>query len=659
MLRDAERQKLFNRRMALLAGGKLAFLSALVGRMYYLQVLESERYRTLADENRINLRLLPPPRGRIVDRYGEPLAVNERNFRVLVTPEQAGDLEATLDTIGKIVPIGEDARRRILREARRRRSFVPLTVRENLEWEDVARIEVNAPDLPGVMIDVGQARRYLYPGETAHVLGYVAAVSERELTGDPLLELPGFRIGKSGIEKVHDLALRGTGGSSQVEVNAFGRVIRELARKEGQPGGEVRLTVDLELQRFIANRLGEESASVVVLDAHSGEVLALVSTPAYDSNAFNRGLSGEEWRRLSRDPYTPLVNKAIAGQYPPGSVFKIAVALAALERGVITPAQRIFCPGYYTLGDARFHCWRKHGHGWVDLHTGISRSCDVYFYELARRLGVDRISQMANRLGLGGVHDLDLPGERAGLMPTRKWKLDATGVPWQGGETLIFGIGQGYILTTPLQLAVMTARLVNGGFAVIPRLTREVRVGFSEAVERREPAEPFKSLGLNPLHVEWVRAATDAVVNEPGGTAYTARIAKRGFEMGGKTGTSQVRRISKAERDQGLRKNHEIPWRERDHALFVGYAPVAAPRYVVSVVVEHGGGGGAVAAPIARDILLMTQERARLGDGTQKTAGRAGDSPRASNTVAGDSPRASNNIAGDSPRAPTPSGAGG
>ena len=627
MLRDAERQKLFTRRMTLLAGGKLALFSLLAGRMYYLQVLESDRYRTLADENRINLRLLPPPRGRIVDRDGEPLAVNERNFRVLVTPEQAGDLEATLDAIGKIVPVGEETRRRILREAKRRRGFVPLTVRENLEWEEVARIEVNAPDLPGVMIDVGQTRRYLYPAETAHVLGYVAAVSERELTGDPLLELPGFRVGKSGVEKVHDLALRGTGGSSQVEVNAFGRVIRELARKDGQPGGEVRLTVDLELQRFIARRLENESASAVVLDVHSGEVLALVSTPAYDPNAFNRGLSGEEWRTLNRDPLTPLVNKAVAGLYAPGSTFKIAVALAALERGVVTPGQRVFCPGYLDLGDIRFHCWRKHGHGWVDLHTGISRSCDVYFYELARRLGVDRISQMANRLGLGVTLDLDLPGERAGLMPTRKWKLETTGVPWQGGETLIAGIGQGNILTTPLQLAIMTARLVNGGFAVTPRLTRELRVGFSEAIERREPAGPFKSIGLNPLHVEWVRAATDAAVNEPGGTAYTARIAKRGFEMGGKTGTTQIRRISKAEREYGLKKNHELPWRERDHALFIGYAPIAAPRYAAAVVVEHGGGGGAVAAPIVRDILLMAQERARPGGGVLRSA--AGAAPSA------------------------------
>ena len=642
MLRDAERQKLFTRRMALLAGGKLALFSLLAGRMYYLQVLESDRYKTLADENRINLRLLPPPRGRIVDRYGEPLAVNERNFRVLVTPEQAGDLEATLDAIGKIVPVGEETRRRILREARRRRSFVPLTVRENLEWEDVARIEVNTPDLPGVMIDVGQTRRYLYPAETAHVLGYVAAVSERELTGDPLLELPGFRVGKSGVEKIHDLALRGTGGSSQVEVNAFGRVIRELARKEGQPGGEVRLTIDLELQKAVVKRLGNESASAVVLDVHSGEVLTLVSTPAYDPNAFNRGLSGEEWRNLNRDSLTPLVNKAITGLYAPGSTFKIAVALAALERGVITPGQRVFCPGYTTLGDARFHCWRKHGHGWVDLHTGISRSCDVYFYELARRLGVDRISQMANRLGLGVTHELDLPGERAGLMPTRKWKLETTGVPWQGGETLIAGIGQGYILTTPLQLAIMTARLVNGGLAVTPRLTRELRVGFSEEIERRESTEPFKTLGLNPLHVELVRAATDAVVNEPGGTAYAARITKRGFEMGGKTGTTQVRRVSKAEREQGLKKNHELPWIERDHALFVGYAPVATPRYAAAVVVEHGGGGGAVAAPIVRDILLLTQERGRRGDGGPRTVAgaapsgaRAGLTPRALNDAPG------------------------
>lgn len=618
MHRDAERQKLFNRRMAILAGGKLALFSALIGRMYYLQVIESERYQTLADENRINLRLLPPPRGRIVDRYGLPMAINQQNYRVLVVPEQARDVEATLEALASVVPVTEADRRRILRDVRRRRRFVPVTVRENLNWGEVARIEVNAPDLPGVSIDVGQTRYYPYGGDTAHALGYVAAVSEKELSGDPLLELPGFRIGKSGVEKAHDLTLRGVGGSSQVEVNAFGRVIRELSRQEGQPGAEVMLTIDLELQKYVSQRLGDESASAVVLDVHNGDILALASTPSFDPNAFNRGLTAEEWRALVANPRAPLTNKPIAGLYAPGSAFKMVVALAALERGVITPKQRVFCPGFLQLGDARFHCWKKRGHGSVDMHAGISQSCDVYFYELARRVGVDRIAQMAQRLGLGENLGLDLPGEQTGLIPSRKWKLAATGTPWQGGETLIAGIGQGYILVTPMQLAVMTARLVNGGYAVQPRVTRGVKAAGNDG---GQPRTAFKNLGLNAQHLELVRAATDAVCNEPTGTAFRARITQKGLEMGGKTGTSQVRRITKAEREHGVRKNEDLPWKERDHALFVGYAPLSAPRYAVAVVVEHGGGGAAKAAPIARDILLTIQQREQLrqGPGTPMT----------------------------------------
>lgn len=627
MHRDAERQKLFTRRMAILAGGKLVLFSALVGRMYYLQVIESERYQTLADENRINLRLLPPPRGRIVDRYGLPMAINQQNYRVLVVPEQARDVEATLEALASLVPVTEADRRRILREVRRRRRFVPVTVRENLSWEEVARIEVNAPDLPGVSIDVGQTRYYPYGGDTAHILGYVAAVSEKELSGDPLLELPGFRIGKAGVEKAHDLALRGIGGSSQVEVNAFGRVIRELSRQEGQPGAEVTLTIDLELQRYVSQRLGDESASAVVLDIRNGDILALASTPSFDPNAFNRGLTAEEWRSLITNPRAPLINKPIAGLYAPGSTFKMVVALAALERSVITPKQRVFCPGFLQLGDARFHCWKKGGHGSVDLHAGISQSCDVYFYELARRVGVDRIAQMAQRFGLGENLGLDLPGEQVGLIPTRKWKFAATGTPWQGGETLIAGIGQGYMLVTPMQLAVMTARLANGGHAVQPRVTRGVRGAGNDG---GAPGTPFKSLGLNLQHLELVRAATDAVCNEPTGTAFRARIKERGFEMGGKTGTSQVRRITKAERDHGVRKNEDLPWKERDHALFVGYAPLSAPRYAVAVVVEHGGGGAAKAAPIARDILFAVQQREQLrqGPGTPMTEGPVAASGR-------------------------------
>jgi penicillin-binding protein 2 len=555
------------------------------------------------------------------------MAINQQNYRVLVVPEQARDVEATLEALASLVPVTEADRRRILRDVRRRRRFVPVTVRENLSWEEVARIEVNAPDLPGVSIDVGQTRYYPYGGDTAHILGYVAAVSEKELSGDPLLELPGFRIGKAGVEKAHDLALRGIGGSSQVEVNAFGRVIRELSRQEGQPGAEVTLTIDLELQRYVSQRLGDESASAVVLDIRNGDILALASTPSFDPNAFNRGLTAEEWRSLVTNPRAPLINKPIAGLYAPGSTFKMVVALAALERGVITPKQRVFCPGHLQLGDARFHCWKKGGHGSVDLHAGISQSCDVYFYELARRVGVDRIAQMAQRFGLGENLGLDLPGEQVGLIPTRKWKLAATGTPWQGGETLIAGIGQGYMLVTPMQLAVMTARLVNGGYAVQPRVTRSVK---GTANDGGQPGTPFKSLGLNVEHMELVRAATNAVVNEPTGTAFRARIKERGFEMGGKTGTSQVRRITKAERDHGVRKNEDLPWKERDHALFVGYAPLSAPRYAVAVVVEHGGGGAAKAAPIARDILFAVQQREQLrqGPGMPMTEGPVAASGR-------------------------------
>ncbi len=606
MHRDQDRHKFFNRRMAILAGGKALLLSALVGRMYYLQVIEADKYKTLADENRINLKLLPPPRGYVVDRRGLPVAVNRQNYRVLVVREQAGDVEATLERLRDVIEVGEGEKRRILREVRRKRSFVPVTVRENLNWEEVARIEVNAPDLPGISIDEGQSRYYPYPESTAHVLGYVAAVSEKDLSGDPLLELPGFRIGKAGIERVYDLALRGTGGNSQVEVNAFGRVIRELARTEGQPGQEVALTIDLELQEMITLRLADESASVVVIDVHSGEILAMVSTPSFDPNSFNKGLGVEEWRALTSNPRSPLSNKAIAGQYAPGSTFKMMVALAALEKGVISPGQKIFCKGSVDLGNATFHCWKKQGHGWMDLKQGIAQSCDVYFYEIAKRTGIDAIAAMGRRFGLGQRLGIDLPGEKAGLMPTRDWKFATIGKRWQVGETLISGIGQGFVLTTPLQLAVMTARLANGGFAVTPYLTRDV-IG-ENGVFPRQPDE-LPRIKVAPRHLDFVRNAMVEVVNGPHGSARSSAIKEKGFEMGGKTGTAQVRRISKSEREQGVVKNKDLPWLERDHALFVGFAPVDKPRYAVSVVVGHGGGGSSVAAPIARDVLMEVQRR--------------------------------------------------
>ena len=604
------RFKTFSRRAALLAVGHTVLLAGLSARMYHLQVVNRDKYATLAEDNRISLRLLAPPRGRILDRFGVPLATNEQNYRAMLVAEKADDVERTLDKLGRIIEIPPAERARILDELRDKRAFVPVTVRENLSWSEVSRIEVNAPDLAGISMEVGQTRAYPFGASMAHVLGYVGAVSEAELTDsrDPLLELPGFRIGKTGLEKRYDTALRGSAGSSQVEVNAVGRMIRELSRDPGQPGHDLILTLDAELQTFTQKRLsGERSASSILLDLHSGEVLAMASVPSFDPNAFNYGMSGRQWRELVNDPLHPLTNKALDGLYNPGSTFKMIVVLAALEAG-INPDHEVMCPGYYELGNARFHCWRRRGHGVLDMMGSLKHSCDVYIYDLARRVGIDAIAAVARRFGLGDPVGIDLPGERGGTIPTQAWKRTQIGEPWQGGETLVSAIGQGFVLTTPLQLAVMTAR-VAGGRQITPRVTRRLLAPSGADADRVPEAGPFPALDAAPRHLDILRAGMDAVVNEPGGTAYGKRIRAEAMAMSGKTGTAQVRRITMAERRSGVLDNDELPWRQRDHALFVGYAPVAAPRYACAVVVEHGGGGSSTAAPIVHDILLRTQQR--------------------------------------------------
>ncbi len=617
---DNERYRAFTRRALVVGGAQAALFAVLAGRMYYLQVIEAERYATLAEDNRINLRLLPPPRGRIVDRFGVPVAVNQQNYRVVLVREQARDVKQTLDLLSEVIRLPEEEFARILREAKHKRAFVPVSVRDYLSWEEVSRIEVNAPDLPGVNIEVGQTRNYPFAESMTHVLGYVSSVNESEQTGDPLLELPGFRIGKQGAEKQYDLQLRGTAGSSHLEVNALGRVIREIRREEGKPGRDLVLTLDSALQIFTHERLkGERSASAVVLDVRNGDVLALASSPGYDPNIFNTGLTQKTWNSLVHNPLSPLTNKAISGQYAPGSTFKMMVALAGLEAG-ISPEASNYCPGFMRLGRGRFHCWKRQGHGRVNMYGGIKHSCDVFFYDLSRKIGIDRIAEMANRFGLGAPVEIDLPGERGGTIPTRAWKRATIGEAWQGGETLVSAIGQGFVLATPLQLAVMAARIANGGYAVKPRLTRPLTPGVEPAEAAPEPAlgaegsvaaeaSKLPSLNISKAHMRVIHKAMDMVTNDKRGTAYRARIKEDGWEMAGKTGTSQVRRITMAERAAGITKNEDLPWRRRDHALFVCFAPVDNPRYACAVVVEHGGGGSKVAAPIARDILTETQRR--------------------------------------------------
>lgn len=606
--RDTRSGKTFARRALILAGGQLALFSLLGARLYHLQVVEADRYRVLSDENRIDLRLLEPRRGRIVDRTGAELAMNRPNYCLVLAPEAAGAAERALDAVAPYAALDDDERRRVLREAARGRPSLPILVREHLTWREVAMIEVNAPRLPGLSIDERRTRHYPHGPALAHVLGYVAAVSEEEkrVSGDPLLSLPGFPVGKNGVEKIHDTALRGGAGSVRVEVDAHGRVVRELSRREGAAGRDVGLNIDLGLQAFAVRALGEEVASAVVMDVATGAVRALASTPAFDPNEFSRGMTNERWTELSRDTRWPLTNRAVSGRYPPGSVFKLAVALAALESGAVGAADKVFCPGRVKHGDRYYHCWKRHGHGAVDMVEAIAESCDVYFYDRALKIGIGRIAAMARRLGLGSPLGLDLPSEAGGLIPTPGWKEAMRDESWYPGDTIGAGIGQGYVLATPLQLAAMTARIADGARAVAPRLARG-----------SDPDRP-PPLGISATALDIVRKGMNEVVNDRRGTAWPARIEDAAQAMAGKTGTSQVRRISIAERASGVIANEDLPWEERDHALFAAYAPVDSPRLALSVVIEHGGSSKR-AAKIARDILAEAQRRFPLPE-TQPAA---------------------------------------
>jgi penicillin-binding protein 2 len=606
MPREIHRRRLFARRAAILAGGQSLLLAVLGGRLYQLQIAEAAHYKVLSDENRISLRLLAPPRGRILDRFGSTLADNRHDYRVVITAEEAGNVGATLAALATVIDIAPQERQRVLREVREKHSFVPVVVRAGLDWDELARIEIAIPDLPGIAVEQGLIRHYPLGADAAHAVGYVAAVPQSEVHGNPLLELPDFRVGRSGIEKAQDRKLRGAAGTQEIEVNAFGRPVRTLARVPPRPGTDAVSTIDRAMQEFLTARCGAQpSVTSVLIDAPSGEVLALVSLPSFDPAIFGASLSPAAWRQLADDPRHPLVDKAIAGTYPPGSTFKPAVAAAALSCGAITPETTFFCPGYFRLGNAVFHCWRHGGHGTLTVRNAIKESCDVFFYNTALHLGIDRLAERVRRFGFGNLLGIDIPGECPGLIPTREWQRAATGKPWQKGETVITGIGQGAVLATPLQIATMVARLVTGR-AVVPRL---VRAGGVMTEAGGAASGTFPRLDVDPAALALVRDGMDAVVNEPGGTGYSLRITEPGFAMGGKSGTSQVRRITAYQRAHGLTKPSDVPWRERDHALFVAFAPVEAPRYVCATVVEHGGFGAETAGPIVRDALLEVQRR--------------------------------------------------
>jgi penicillin-binding protein 2 len=606
MKRESRRAGIFTRRALLVGGGQLAALGLLGARLYQVQVEEGGRYATLAEANRISSRLIAAPRGRLLDRFGTIVAGNKQNWRALIIAEQADNVAATLDAFARIVPLTDTERVRVERDLRRHRRFVPVVLREYLSWDDMARIEVNAPDLPGVLVDVGATREYPFGAQLAHVVGYVAPPNDADVAQDPMLALPGMRVGRSGMERTHEPVLRGHAGAAQLEVNAVGRVIRELDRQEGTPGRDVTLTIDAELQGSVLARLGDESASAVVLDARNGEVLAMATNPSFDPSLFNSGVSQAQWVAWTSNRRAPLINKAAQGLYAPGSTFKMVVALAGLEAKTVTVNDKVNCPGYLDYGDRRYHCWSRGGHGMMDLHGALKNSCDVYFYEVARRTGIDRIAAMANRFGLGVHATIDLPGARSGLVPTRAWSA-ARGRTWNIGDTIVCGIGQGYIQLTPLALATMTARLATGR-SIEPRLTRAI-AGDSLPEPR---AADWPELGLSERLLSPVRAGMWAVVNEDHGTATIARLDIPGVQMAGKTGSVQIRNVSRDQRERGY-NSENLPWELRPHALFVGFAPYDAPRYAISVVVEHGNAGAAAAGPVARDIMtdVLTRDPAR------------------------------------------------
>jgi penicillin-binding protein 2 len=609
MKREIKRTGGFTRRALLIAGAQVAAFGALAAKLYQVQIIEGRKYATLADSNRISARLIAPPRGRLFDRTGTPIANNRQNWRALLIAEQTGDVGATLDAFSRLIPLADHERARIEREVRRHRRFIPITVREFLDWEEMARIEVNAPDLPGILIDLGTTRQYPFGPALAHVVGYVAPPNEADMADDPMLALPGIRVGRAGLEKYHDASLRGRAGAVQLEVNAVGRIIRELERQDGVPGKDITTTIDATLQQQVIGHLGDESASAVVLDARNGEVLAMATNPSFDPSLFESGISQTQWIEWTSNRRAPLINKAAAGLYAPGSTFKMVVALAGLEAHAITPTDRINCPGYLDLGDTRFHCWRKGGHGLLDLRNGIKNSCDVFFYEVARRTGIDRIAAMANRFGLGVPLAIELPGARKGFVPTREWRL-AQGKPWTIGDTVVHGIGQGFLQLTPLSLATMVARVATGR-AIEPHLTRAVSGTMGPGADPQD----WPLLGLPERELRVVREGMWAVVNERDGTAPIAKLPFPDIQMAGKTGSSQVRRVSREQREHGF-KSENLPWEFRPHALFVAFAPYDAPRYALAVVVEHGNAGAAAAAPIARDIMtdVLNRDPAALRD---------------------------------------------
>lgn len=560
-------------------------VGVLISRLYYLQIIKGNKYKTLSDSNSVKLVIIAPPRGIIYDRYHFQMAKNKNFYRILFSPNKTIDSKKILQRIADILKLTPEQHKKMLLKLRRN-PHSTMELYDHLTWEEVAHLNILTPELPGIEIEVGKMRDYPLGAATAHLIGYVGALSKKQLEENPFLNHPDLKIGKDGLERIHETTLRGKVGVRRMEIDASGLTLREIAREESQIGNSLTLTIDSRLQAYAPQAM-QNLGGFALIDVPTGDVLCLYSSPGYDANQF---IYPDYLKSLMRDPLKPFLNRSISAIYPPGSTFKTVVALAALEAGIIDEFSTAFCTGGVALGNHFFGCWKEGGHGTVNTISAMAQSCDTFFYNTARKLGIDAISEMAFKLGLGTKTHIGLPNESAGLIPSKKWKKEALRQEWQQGDTLNAGIGQGYVLTTPIQLAVMTARLVSRK-KVEPRL-----------LLAKETLK-FDTLGFSEKNQMIVCKGMEMVVNTQSGTAYANRIQIPGFEMGGKTGTSQV--VSKKHEERGYHKDN--------HALFIGYAPINNPRYAIAVVAEHGGHGGSAAAPIAREMLSKAQEL-RSGD---------------------------------------------
>ncbi len=642
-----ELSSVITRRLLLIGGGQILLGTGLIARLYQLQIAQSEDYQRLSDRNQFDQRFVLAPRGRLFDDDGRLLAGNSEVFELNVLPSRVQNMDVWLENVSKLIELSPDDIEKIKDDVSAQPDFLEVTVKSGLTQRELARLAILSPVLEGASFHKSFRRIYPQGWMTAHVTGYVSPVNKRDIERNPNFRfLPGSRVGRSGIEQTLNVDLAGALGIERIEVNARGKPVRVLEDKPAEPGEDIKLTIDIELQAFATQRLRRgksetvplqntevqrallnndelrahvttgdtlvlrdergrlvppESGAVTVMDIETGEIKAMISVPSYDPNLFSGRLSVRDWRRLNEHPRTPLMNRVTSGLYAPGSTFKMVVVAAAIEAGVINAKTKVKCEGSFEFGNSTFHCWNDRGHGFVDSLSSLERSCDIYYYQIALKTGINRINDMARRMGLGEVTEIGIPSEREGIIPNRDWKLENRGVPWTPGETVVAGIGQGFVLTTPLQLAVMTARIANGKKAVRPIL-------YKGQVDKAD----FEPLDISPEILKIMRDGMVKVMRGGQGTARAHDLQEYGG-IAGKTGTVQVKRITKEQREEGITENIDRPWKERDHALFVAYAPVKNPRYAISVVVEHGGSGSSMAAPIAKDIFeyIFATEKGR------------------------------------------------